>query len=295
MGPTWVPPGSCRPQMGPMLAPWTMLSELLELLLLILAMYHLYLVVDRYGKHYVMINAFLLFILYFKPFLYTNMKLMEMKICDSCHDYYCQAHNIISVKVETNFARGCHLKQILFICNCLLKKSVNLFHWRKMGIVWQYRILFFELLDIPQKERHNWNKFMWNAAVCLGWKLALPQSIQWMAVTEHTHFLIISRILHKRHCILKFGVWKAVFCKDSLESMVHCPIIYSRFNRSQVHNMEIIVWWSLPWYVYYISGHTWFVLCCIFCGDLLKDITNFLSSLWMLHSQSASVKERGYW
>ena len=26
MGPTWVPPGSCRPQMGPMLAPWTLLS-----------------------------------------------------------------------------------------------------------------------------------------------------------------------------------------------------------------------------------------------------------------------------
>ena len=26
MGPTWVPPGSCQPQMGPMLAPWTLLS-----------------------------------------------------------------------------------------------------------------------------------------------------------------------------------------------------------------------------------------------------------------------------
>ena len=25
MGPTWGPPGSCRPQMGPMLAPWTLL------------------------------------------------------------------------------------------------------------------------------------------------------------------------------------------------------------------------------------------------------------------------------
>ena len=27
MGPTWHPPGSCWPQMGPMLAPWTLLSE----------------------------------------------------------------------------------------------------------------------------------------------------------------------------------------------------------------------------------------------------------------------------
>ena len=27
MGPTWGPPGSCRPQMGPVLAPWTLLSE----------------------------------------------------------------------------------------------------------------------------------------------------------------------------------------------------------------------------------------------------------------------------
>ena len=26
MGPTWDPPGTCRPQMGPMLAPWTLLS-----------------------------------------------------------------------------------------------------------------------------------------------------------------------------------------------------------------------------------------------------------------------------
>ena len=28
LGPTWGPPGSCRPQMGPMLAPWTLLSGL---------------------------------------------------------------------------------------------------------------------------------------------------------------------------------------------------------------------------------------------------------------------------
>ena len=28
MGSTWVPPGSCRPQVGPMLAPWTLLSGL---------------------------------------------------------------------------------------------------------------------------------------------------------------------------------------------------------------------------------------------------------------------------
>ena len=26
MGPTWDPPGSCQPQMGPMLTPWTLLS-----------------------------------------------------------------------------------------------------------------------------------------------------------------------------------------------------------------------------------------------------------------------------
>ena len=26
MGPTWGPPGSCRPQMGPILVPWTLLS-----------------------------------------------------------------------------------------------------------------------------------------------------------------------------------------------------------------------------------------------------------------------------
>ena len=28
MGPIWGPPGPCRPQMGPMLAPWTLLSVL---------------------------------------------------------------------------------------------------------------------------------------------------------------------------------------------------------------------------------------------------------------------------
>ena len=31
MGPTWGPPGSCRPQMGPMLAPWTLLSGIFTL------------------------------------------------------------------------------------------------------------------------------------------------------------------------------------------------------------------------------------------------------------------------
>ena len=31
MGPTWVPPGSCRPRMGPMLAPWTLLSGIFSL------------------------------------------------------------------------------------------------------------------------------------------------------------------------------------------------------------------------------------------------------------------------
>ena len=30
MGPTWGPPGSCRPQMGPMLAPWNLLSGLAQ-------------------------------------------------------------------------------------------------------------------------------------------------------------------------------------------------------------------------------------------------------------------------
>ena len=30
MGPTWGPPGACRPQMAPMLAPWTLLSGILH-------------------------------------------------------------------------------------------------------------------------------------------------------------------------------------------------------------------------------------------------------------------------
>ena len=30
MGPTWVPPGSYQPQMGPMLAPWTLLSGMVQ-------------------------------------------------------------------------------------------------------------------------------------------------------------------------------------------------------------------------------------------------------------------------
>ena len=32
MGPTWGPPGSCRPQMGLMWAPWTLLSEYVDIL-----------------------------------------------------------------------------------------------------------------------------------------------------------------------------------------------------------------------------------------------------------------------
>ena len=31
MGPTWGPSGSCRPQMGPMMAPWILLSTLMML------------------------------------------------------------------------------------------------------------------------------------------------------------------------------------------------------------------------------------------------------------------------
>ena len=31
MGPTWGPPGSCRPQMGPLLAPWTLLSGYIQI------------------------------------------------------------------------------------------------------------------------------------------------------------------------------------------------------------------------------------------------------------------------
>ena len=31
MGPTWGPPGSCRPQMAPMLAPWILLSGTLSI------------------------------------------------------------------------------------------------------------------------------------------------------------------------------------------------------------------------------------------------------------------------
>ena len=33
MGPIWGPPGSCQPQMGPMLAPWTLLSGKLRAML----------------------------------------------------------------------------------------------------------------------------------------------------------------------------------------------------------------------------------------------------------------------
>ena len=39
MGPTWGPPGSCRPQMGPMLAPWTLLSGCIHCPLLIFVRY----------------------------------------------------------------------------------------------------------------------------------------------------------------------------------------------------------------------------------------------------------------
>ena len=36
-GPTWGPPGSCRPQMGPMLAPWTLLSGAVQYMILLTA------------------------------------------------------------------------------------------------------------------------------------------------------------------------------------------------------------------------------------------------------------------
>ena len=42
MGPTWGPPGSCRPQMGPMLAPWTLLSGYVSIWLHCATMTHIY-------------------------------------------------------------------------------------------------------------------------------------------------------------------------------------------------------------------------------------------------------------
>ena len=40
--PTWGPPGSCRPQMGPMLAPWTLLSGRICYLVLLLGLLSCY-------------------------------------------------------------------------------------------------------------------------------------------------------------------------------------------------------------------------------------------------------------
>ena len=44
MGPIWGPPGSCRPQMGPMLAPWTLLSGKSFLLEALFSLYCRYIV-----------------------------------------------------------------------------------------------------------------------------------------------------------------------------------------------------------------------------------------------------------
>ena len=44
MGPTWDPPGSCQPQMGPMLAPWTLISgyilQLRDLIWFLIRLWH---------------------------------------------------------------------------------------------------------------------------------------------------------------------------------------------------------------------------------------------------------------
>ena len=42
MGPTWGPPGSCRPQMDPMLAPWALLSGHLYIASVTAVVYELY-------------------------------------------------------------------------------------------------------------------------------------------------------------------------------------------------------------------------------------------------------------
>ena len=47
MGPTWGPPGSCRSQMGPMLAPWTLLSGSNPLDRVILCTYRFHFKLDR--------------------------------------------------------------------------------------------------------------------------------------------------------------------------------------------------------------------------------------------------------
>ena len=56
MGPTWGLPGSCRPQMGPMLAPWTLLSGTASIILAVWSFEGAFLVnpspPEKNGRHF---------------------------------------------------------------------------------------------------------------------------------------------------------------------------------------------------------------------------------------------------
>ena len=130
-GPTWGPPGSCQPQMGPMLVPWTLLSG------------------GMYGIVTSAVNVWSTCLVYLMA-----VNVMYTICCDTCHQDC--AHIPISMMVG-NGARACavivndaswHIRSaeklkfgngqvihltLYWACNYLFMLGMNLNHVSKRG------------------------------------------------------------------------------------------------------------------------------------------------------------------
>ena len=94
MGPTWSPPGSCRPQMGPMLAPWTLLSGWLFVT----------------GIHWCLVDS-------------PHQGPVMWKVC-SCHDIVMQSYWQVVIRYHSNQTANITQR---YLCNGSQFKLTHLF------------------------------------------------------------------------------------------------------------------------------------------------------------------------
>ena len=153
-GPTWGPPGSCRPQMGPMLAPWTLLSG----------------IVWRFWN--------------------SVQTSMMHNITESLHRTHCE-HTLHTLY---QYICVWYLEEITVFLHCLLGKSfkrgrsINLSFtgdWKNewFACVWlaNHFLIDYCIGKMPQFNSHfnhqgQWQMTKWRCMYCSGCQLILHQS-----------------------------------------------------------------------------------------------------------------------
>ena len=136
MGPTWGPPGSCRPQLGPMLAPWTLLLGIswksIPLIMSCSQLWNNYSVTRSFINHW--------------------------------YGYYGMMYSINYAMFKSTtyqlYAKIDNLRDVI-ICLCLkTHKTSGVSEWKK-STVYEFRVRTIHLLHIKQWNviTHPWSNF----------------------------------------------------------------------------------------------------------------------------------------